>query len=680
MVGGANGITVTYQAAADPDGSETKTSAPQTNFWQYAMKLFGATLPPDTGLFSNAMPGEANVAQPMHWNAANQWWTAEGIPIIPKNKFGDTQTYPLVRVMARDAGGGLLASVLVTAPVSSEMNCATCHGSNKQAATMPGDGWVNDPDPVRDYRLNIIKLHDSKQAGNANYPVALAAVGYSPLGLYDSVVEQQQPVLCASCHSSNALGTAGVAGVPPLTQAMHAGHASAIDPLTGASLGSSTNRASCYQCHPGKQTKCLRGAMGKASDHFGQPLMSCQSCHGGMVEVGAAGRTGWLEEPGCQSCHTGTEVTNAGQVRFTSSFLPNGDVREPADNRFATTPDRPAPGFSLFRFSKGHGDLTCSACHGSPHAIYPTNQRNDNIQSITVQGHVGTIGDCAVCHQNDTASLQTTTGGPHGMHGIGNWWITEHHDHVGNIANCNACHGTTSAGGVLSQALGPRSFNTQKFGTVTFWQGQRVSCYDCHDGPNQSRPHSQAKPVVQGFALQTAVGTAAVANFQGSDADTATLTYRIVTPPSHGTLALSGTQFAYTPDPGFSGTDAFTYCARDNRTDSNLAKVDIDVGTDAPQADLDGDGIPDLVERAFGLDVSRVSRGTAPEIAFCEEGGVRSLQAMYNPALIPQGFQVFFEASEDLQNWSTTDPAILTSQDAAGNVIKKVAIGPRPRL
>jgi hypothetical protein len=679
-VTGTNGITVYYEAATDPDGSETKTSVPQTNFWEFAEKLFGTNLPDDTGLIGNAMPGISNTPQPMLWNADHSWWTAEGIPLIPKNKFGDAQAYPLVRVTARNSAGTLLADTLVTAPVSSEMNCVTCHGSGKQVAAMPASGWENDADPVRDYRLNILKRHDAQHVGNPLYIAALASVGYSAQGLYDSVISDAKPVLCASCHGSNALGTSGFPGVPSLTQALHTKHAAAEDPVTGTTLGSSINRASCYQCHPGKQTKCLRGAMGRASDSFGQPAMSCQSCHGGMAEVGAPGRAGWFDEPNCQSCHTGTHTNNAGQLRFLSSFLADGSVREPADARFATTPDAPAPGVSLFRFSKGHGGLTCSACHGSPHAVYPTSERNDNIQSLKLQGHVGTISDCSSCHQNDVSHTRTATGGPHGMHGINEWWIKEHHDIAENDTSCNACHGTTSRGGELSKALGPRAFNTEKFGTVQYWQGQQVSCYDCHDGPNESRHFRQAKPVVQSFGIQTQTETTMTANLLGSDSDTAVLSYRIVDPPEHGTLAISGAQVAYTPNPGFAGTDYFNYCARDNKTDSNLGRVNIEVGADAANADLDGDGLSDLVERAFGLSVSRVSRGTAPEIAFCEINGERILQAIYDPKLIPPDLSVIFEASSDLSNWDENAPSISTTTDAAGRTVKRISVDAQSRI
>ncbi|MGJ8651426.1 MAG: Ig-like domain-containing protein [Opitutaceae bacterium] len=679
---GTAGIELFYQAATDPDGSETKTSSTGTNFWEHADELFGATMANDTGLFANKMPGVNNNPQPMHWNDTHEWWTAEGIPIIPTDKWGDTQAYPLIRVTARQIDGTLLAETVVTAPVSAEMNCVSCHASNASAAAMPTSGWQNDPDPVRDYRMNILRLHDSKHLTETVYLDALAEHGYNLSGLAHTVTNDSRAILCASCHASNALSTNGSDGVPPLTQAMHAGHSDVADPITGLLMNASENRTSCYQCHPGKETRCLRGAMGRTSDAFGQPLMSCQSCHGNMETVGANTRTGWFDEPNCQSCHTGTYTNHSGAVRFTSSFDNEGNERVPADARFATNPDTPAPGISLFRFSKGHGDMKCSACHGSPHAIYPTSERNDNLQSLAIQGHIGTIGDCSSCHQNDTARTRTIDGGPHGMHGIGNWWVEEHHDVIPenndsrDATQCKACHGLGLTGGVLSQALGPRTLNTQKGGpTITYWQGQRVSCYDCHAGPNESDHFRQAKPTVQNFSLLTAADTTAGATLLGTDADTADLSYRIISPPSHGTLAISGALIAYTPNPGFVGTDLFTYCAMDNRTDSNLGIVHIEIGDGANTADHDGDGIADLVERAFGLSTSRVSRGNAPDYKLYEDSeGQQFIQATYNPSLIPDDLELIFEACDDLNSWDTEDLHLSRNTNSAGNVVVRLAL------
>jgi len=63
----------------------------------------------------------------------------------------------------------------------------------------------------------------------------------------------------------------------------------------------------------------------------------------------------------------------------------------------------------------------------------------------------------------------------------------------------------------------------------------------------------------------------------GSDPDGDALTYIIVTPPSHGTLNGTAPDLVYTPDPGYTGTDVFTFNVNDGTTDSNTATVTITV-------------------------------------------------------------------------------------------------------
>ena len=70
LVRDPTGITVTYEAVADPDGSINTTSAGKTNFWQHVQALFGVDLPVDAGLKGNNMPGAANQPQPMTFDGA----------------------------------------------------------------------------------------------------------------------------------------------------------------------------------------------------------------------------------------------------------------------------------------------------------------------------------------------------------------------------------------------------------------------------------------------------------------------------------------------------------------------------------------------------------------------------------------------------------------------------------
>ena len=110
--------------------------------------------------------------------------------------------------------------------------------------------------------------------------------------------------------------------------------------------------------------------------------LACQNCHGTMAQVAysiTTGRRPWLDEPRCgnTTCHGSNHSEEPG---------------------------------TLYRNSRGHGGLYCSACHGSPHAILPTVQPNDNMQSIRLQGFAGPLSNCSVCH-----TVTPTGPGPHGL-------------------------------------------------------------------------------------------------------------------------------------------------------------------------------------------------------------------------------------------------------------------------
>jgi hypothetical protein len=449
------------------------------------------------------------------------------------------------------------------------MDCRACHGSGTQAAAQPLGGWSVDPNPERQYRLNILRLHDEREfsAHNAEYVAALAARGYSAAGLYSSVVDKRKPVLCAACHASEALGTGSYGTIPPLTASVHSYHAQVMDPDLNLTLDDSDNRAACYRCHPGSTTKCLRGAMGGAVAADGSMEMQCQSCHGNMSQVGSTDRVGWFMEPNCQSCHTGTATRNSGQIRFTSVFDASGNVRAAVDQTFATNPNTPAPGLSLYRFSKGHGGLQCSACHGSTHAEFPSSHGNDNLSSQKLQGHAGVMVECTACH---TTMPTSPNGGPHGMHPIGDAWIKDHHDSVSilGLAQCQACHGQDSRGTVLSRVQGERSFQVENIGTVRFFRGATVGCYTCHNGPSSSTMNPSAAPTVSNVSAKSQAGQSVVIQLPVSGANA---TLRIISQPANGTVGLSGSTATYYPDSSFSGTDTFTFAAYDGAKNSSLA-------------------------------------------------------------------------------------------------------------
>jgi hypothetical protein len=465
----ADGVTLTYAATAYPDGAINTTSAAPSNFWDYVSLLYGPLFGPapgvDIGLLGN--PVQSRTPAPMTFNASNGWWEAEGIPTDPYDDDGAKDFYPLVKVTASDLSGNVLATTTTVLPVSDEMDCRLCHASGSVAAAEPTEGWVANPDAEKDYKLNILRLHDDR-IDLTGQLAALSQKGYTyGRSLYETALNGT-PILCSACHVSNALPGTGIDGVKPLTEAIHGFHAQVTDPTTGQRMNDITNRSSCYHCHPGAETQCLRGAMGAAVNPDGTNEMACQSCHGKMSDVGTPGRLGWLMEPSCQECHFNGQRSLS--VQFTTA----------TDTRFATNPDTPTTGLDLFRYSKGHGGIQCEACHGTTHAIYPSTEPGDNMQSMAVQGHAGTIAECASCH---AAVPFTSAGGPHGLHTIGQTWVNGHEHYAsGNSSQCTACHGSDYRGSALSEVAMARTF-TIEGRTVSFREGHLVSCYDCHNGP-----------------------------------------------------------------------------------------------------------------------------------------------------------------------------------------------------
>jgi hypothetical protein len=298
-----------------------------------------------------------------------------------------------------------------------------------------------------------------------------------------------------------------------------------------------------------------------------------------MQVLGSRDRKGWQDVPNCQSCHTGHALKNAGELRYTTAFDASGKVRSAADPIFATNVDKPSAGLSLYRESTGHGGLACAACHGSPHAEYPSRSGNDNVQPVQIQGHGGSIGDCTACH---SGTLNTVTGGPHNMHPVSQEWARRHAEPARqNLAACQSCHGADDRGTVLSRTWGDRRF-TAEGQTINAWQGYQMGCYNCHNGPRTERLSGNRPATVRDSALSTGVGKPVSIDLDASDADNDALTLRIVRQGEHGRVALADRHATYQPDPGFQGVDTFTFAAWDNQTDSNLGTVRVTVGSGIP--------------------------------------------------------------------------------------------------
>lgn len=325
------GVTVEYSF---PDNTN---STSKSNFWstnpyngqQNAQSLFGLTapLPADMGLAGKGLAGTMD--------AASDHFEAKWIPLTEYSDSNPTvrDPYQLATVIVRDATTHVeLARNQVVAPVSTEMHCDTCHSDRGRGNENIATGVVEQ---------NILTAHDQEEHTH---------------------LMANRPVLCASCHASNAIGASGQPGVPNLSKAMHSKHSGEVPNTIDG----------CYNCHPGPTTKCLRDVMSNLQTN----PQTCINCHGSMSNV-ASNPQPWLNEPKCVNCHTASNYNQ----------------------------DQP-----LYRMSREHGGIYCEACHDSTHAIAPSSQPRDGLKFINLQRHHGPLDTCTVCH----TSWPTGTG-PHGI-------------------------------------------------------------------------------------------------------------------------------------------------------------------------------------------------------------------------------------------------------------------------
>ncbi len=496
------------------------------------------------------------------------WYEAPGVPVTAFDDYGRENPWPLFRIQAK-IGDTTLASVDTVLPISGEANCGACHndpadGGNGSATQRLIDEGIAVATVLDDPQEGILPLEVSKE-----YAADLNLVRLHDLK-HNTDLESQTPVVCQECHYTPALDLAQLGPLGPehdpyggfangrdqikvksMSNVMHSHHASVTDssgnrlfpdmPAAvkdefGFVLNATERRQvldeTCYQCHPGRRTDCLRGAMANGG-------MLCQDCHGDMAQVGDdftrgvtpatpgafelggdfytnadQPRVPWANEPGCGSCHTGDAMNNlagnAGTVANTVDSNGNpdnirlfrayltGDPKAtpivPVNKRFAenviesnnpavTGADDPRIGNPmLYRVSTGHEGIFCEACHGSTHGIWPNKNdlANDNVAANQLQGHKGTITECSTCHEGD---LGNTLQGPHGMHPVGNTRFSNGgHENLAdsNPNACRACHGRNGEGTVLSRAAVDRTLSNEGR-TVRIQQGEMVNCTHCHE-------------------------------------------------------------------------------------------------------------------------------------------------------------------------------------------------------
>jgi len=85
------------------------------------------------------------------------------------------------------------------------------------------------------------------------------------------------------------------------------------------------------------------------------------------------------------------------------------------------------------------------------------------------------------------------------------------------------------------------------------------------------------QPVADSQTVTTTQDTSANITLTGSDLDGDLLTFNLAPPPVHGSLSGVAPALTYQPNPGYVGSDSFTFSVNDGQTDSVPASVDITV-------------------------------------------------------------------------------------------------------
>lgn len=557
---------------------------PAPNIEKYYLTNPGVLEAEQSTMPGKASPFSANDPQPFHGFVENlpffvdfpfgytvekfKRYTAEGVPIMPTDDAGRANAYPLMRVQAHDREGRLLAQVDTVLPVASEADCQGCHLSRDVCDSLSlgfacddiANYYAGDKYSA-DFIASGGDLAADNVPGDTAEQIALNAAKINILRLHDAKngtqLDLQRNVVCANCHYSPALDLAHLGPTDlngkeqtrhqSMSRVMHGYHAALpgkdgyddqgvfddlfpLMPIADQRTETQTQdilEQTCYSCHPGKRTKCLRGAMSDGG-------IVCQDCHGQGTQLGndftenfpniafpAAGsadlgkRVSWASEPKCQSCHVGDVLQvqqllssgnlsdvllNAADKRGNPDGLrlrmaynisdhklsPGGGAANLAmldypDSRFAS--DQPLYRLSGSGEGKGHGGLFCEGCHGSTHAVWPNANpwANDNKAAMDLQGHTGAIIECSTCHEGD---LGMTLAGPHGMHPVGDTrFAREHEDFAKNNLNaCRSCHGQHGEGSVLSRTAIARVLQAKEDHiAVSLPKGTPVGCGDCHE-------------------------------------------------------------------------------------------------------------------------------------------------------------------------------------------------------
>lgn len=276
-------------------------------------------------------------------------------------------------------------------------NCQTCHPAHYQNGSM--DRFPMDKDgkylggDIRDkwggcYVGRDVHSNPKKGQDLGDQSAHLNAVGK---WLKENVANKGNGLYCTNCHN---LGSRLLHKADNLTNAVtqegQTLRAKGMDEIVAALRQMEGGRYKNYTAADFFDPKAER-----AGDVWRDPT-------NGPYDKVDDGADYWLAagEPKCADCHTAPFVENMGGTYFPIDQGPGDPFREPGK-------------YALYRYSKGHGGITCQGCHESIHGLYPVNpdgpdptSREQALQ-FNPDKTAGPL-KCGSCHAVDGDGVPTT--------------------------------------------------------------------------------------------------------------------------------------------------------------------------------------------------------------------------------------------------------------------------------
>ncbi|MBI4659046.1 MAG: cadherin domain-containing protein [Verrucomicrobia bacterium] len=290
-------------------------------------------------------------------------------------------------------------------------------------------------------------------------------------------------------------------------------------------------------------------------------------------------------------------ITGAGNVNVTAS--------EPGDDRF-----NPSPGVSQFlTISKANQSITFSAV--------PNKTYGDPDFPVSATASSGLPTRIEVTAGPAVPTLDATTQLPDGkirILGAGNVTLVAHQDGNQNFnpaipvsVNFNVARATLTASadnktrpfgqpnpeltgnvsGIRSQDPINVVFTTpatpnSPSGTYDIFPtfedpAGKLPNYNLNVTRGKLTVTENAAPVAQAQSVTTEEDVPKAITLTGTDAEGATLSFELASPPQHGRLEGTPPTFTYTPEPNYNGPDSFTFRASDGFRDSAPATINVNV-------------------------------------------------------------------------------------------------------